>query len=290
MSDQEEREILLNRELRESAKENKSSSIYIVIVICTIMLCALCNGSIVVEIIVLCLGAFIYYYFVKQDRIKLMERKKEYQEKHVAYKEFIAREIINAESAGFLVSTRITDIGDEFALAVDTEHSQWLFIDSKTEQVFYYKFSDLLNYEMFMDGQTLISGNTGSALIGGILFGTVGAIAGASSGQKATQNCTELYIDISVNDVKNPRQRITFISTALSKDSNEFKYEATLAKDIAALFDFIRNDDKRTENIDLPLNLKDDIYVEIEKLYSLKNQGIISEDEFVAKKKHLLGL
>ena len=45
-------------------------------------------------------------------------------------------------------------------------------------------FQDVNDFEIKEDGETAISGKLGSALVGGVLLGVIGAIAGASEKSK----------------------------------------------------------------------------------------------------------
>lgn len=45
-------------------------------------------------------------------------------------------------------------------------------------------FQDVNDFELKEDGETVISGKLGSALVGGVLLGGIGAIAGASGKKK----------------------------------------------------------------------------------------------------------
>lgn len=48
--------------------------------------------------------------------------------------------------------------------------------------------------------------------------------------------------------------------------------------------------DEDTEVSRYPTKPQENVYGEVEKLYELKERGIITEEEFKAKKKQLLGL
>ncbi len=50
-----------------------------------------------------------------------------------------------------------------------------------------FEFSNLLNFELLEDGETITKGGLGRAVAGGLLFGGVGAIVGGVTGGKKKQ-------------------------------------------------------------------------------------------------------
>ena len=76
-----------------------------------------------------------------------------------------------------------------------------------------------------------------------------------------------------------------------TKDENSIVFTKSETQNFEKLRDIINQ--KRNElNIQKPMDQEpqDDIYLQIEKLSALKDKGIVSEEEFNAKKRQLLGI
>ncbi len=101
-----------------------------------------------------------------------------------------------------------------------------------------YNFSQLLKVELLKDGSTISSvdgGRIGGALLGGILFGSVGAVVGAmGSSQSPSDHLISLVLRVIVEDNINPFWDIIFYKSVSHKGDyvalNEVK-EAVLKAD-----------------------------------------------------------
>lgn len=77
----------------------------------------------------------------------------------------------------------------------------------------WYRFEDLLNYDLLEDDSSIISGGVGQALVGGALFGGAGAIAGGITGKRVQRKRVEsLYIKITLNSLDTPCLLLPLIS------------------------------------------------------------------------------
>ena len=80
----------------------------------------------------------------------------------------------------------------------------------------------MVSYELCKDGSAIISGNANSALVGGLLFGTVGAVAGAAGSSKdVNKYCSEMYI--SIVDMNARRYRLFLITEPVLESSVDYK-------------------------------------------------------------------
>lgn len=52
-----------------------------------------------------------------------------------------------------------------------------------------YKYSDIVDYELLEDGESITKGGLGRAVVGGALFGGVGAVVGGVTGHKKKYSC-----------------------------------------------------------------------------------------------------
>lgn len=299
-----EQQVLSTKENREIAKGNSGYGMHIGVWITATVIALLCGGSYTAGFICWGIAALISLLISSYNKVINTQQRKQIQANRATRSDYITEILSKNKNNGFSLSREVGDADAEYAIAIDQEHKIWLLISGNRRETFSYRFSDLIEYKVCQDGKTLISGNSGDAFLGGLVFGTIGAIAGASGAKETTQNCTDLYIDITVNDVQHPHQKLSFITDAISRESIEYKYKTEFAKEIASLLAFIKANASSVEYNETPVsqpasienvsndkaNSVNDEYMELERLFSLKEKGIISEEDFFIKKKQLLGL
>lgn len=102
-----------------------------------------------------------------------------------------------------------------------------------------FNYSQLLDFGVKENGNQIIQGRAGSALTGGVLFGTAGAIVGASRKKEISQTFT-LELNIVVNDLN-----INCINILLLKDAKQnnptYQTARTFVHEAVALFTYIQN-------------------------------------------------
>lgn len=152
----------------------------------------------------------------------------------------------------------------------------------------YIKYNQIVSFELLEDGDTITKGGLGSAVIGGALFGAGGAIAGAVLGAKKTKAiCNSLQLRISVRDyykkviVVNYIELPTKCTSMTYKQMHEQAQKAVGELQVAAA---------STQRNPVQQTASGSVADEIAKLNKLKEQGIITEEEFFAAKKKLLGI
>jgi len=161
----------------------------------------------------------------------------------------------------------------------------------KVVEVFEFKYSDLLDYEVICNNDVLVkSGGIGRAVVGGALFGGVGAIVGGvTAKRKQIKICSELKIKLILDNVQLPIVYIDFDKgMKLKEGSLLFKQIAGAVEETAALLQIVVSENRNVERIapQEPASAADEIL----KFKRLLDTGIITESEFLAKKKQLLGL
>lgn len=141
-----------------------------------------------------------------------------------------------------------------------------------------YKLADVLEFEYVENGTSKVSGGLGRALVGGALFGGVGAIVGGVTGTKEkVQNIEEMKIKLVINrDIP----KIDYLVLNFFKvKSNSSKYQELLkqAHEIVSLLQY-----KKPKEIDSVEELK--------KFKNLLEEGLITQEDFDKKKNEILGL
>lgn len=149
-----------------------------------------------------------------------------------------------------------------------------------------FSYNDIIDFELLEDGESITKGGLGSAIVGGALFGGVGAVVGGTIGKKKTkQEITELKIKIITKNTFYPDLYINFLTTGKVK-STSFSYKTCCkcAQDILSQLS-IMTDSASNNNMAL-ISPAD----EIMKYKKLLDDNIITKEEFEAKKKQLLKL
>ena len=151
-----------------------------------------------------------------------------------------------------------------------------------------YRYEQIVNFELLENDGVVRSGGLTNAVIGGALFGGIGAIAGAAATSSQT-NCNSLKIKITLKNSAEPAVFLTFIRTATSKSSSTYNNLLTKAQEVLSVLENIYDsiNPKVVENVAQPTG---DNFSKIRELKSLLDDGIITQEEFDAKKKELLGL
>lgn len=172
----------------------------------------------------------------------------------------------------------------------DEQKKQWLIPDGffgKKVNAKVYDFKDIIEYELLEDGDSVTKGGLGRAVVGGALLGGVGAIVGSVTGKKKTKSViNSLKIKITINDTSNPVIYINLITTKVKSNSSLYKMAYSQAQTILSMLSIITKSDENTakeENKDT-LSVADEVI----KLKKLKDEGILTEEEFNIQKGKIL--
>lgn len=168
-------------------------------------------------------------------------------------------------------------------ISFDDDNRLWKI--NKIDVVFRYE--DIISYDLLEDGESITKGGIGSAVVGGTLFGGTGAIVGGITGKKKTKReINEFKIKIITRNEMYPEVYINFLSTGSVKSGsilyNSYK---EIAQRIITEFTVI-NDGLNQKDMGMVTSEADEI-LKYKKLY---DDGIITQEEFEAKKRQLLGL
>ncbi|MFL0251231.1 SHOCT domain-containing protein [Clostridium neuense] len=152
-----------------------------------------------------------------------------------------------------------------------------------------YKYNDIVDYELLEDGESIIKkSGIGRAVAGGVLFGGVGAVVGSVTGKQRTKSiCKSLKLKITISDINNPTVYIDFIPSETKKDSWIYKNAYNSAQECLSVLQLICSNSKNEmQNNAAPISNADEIL----KYKNLLDNGIITQEEFEAKKKQLLDI
>lgn len=153
-----------------------------------------------------------------------------------------------------------------------------------------FKFEDIINFEYIENGNSVTEGGLGSAVVGGVLFGGVGAVVGSNIGKKkTTQEINQMDVKIVTRDEFIPQTYINLLTFGpVKSDSMSYNDLFNEAQRILSLLERIVDTCKKQ-----PVNsatVSTSVADEIAKLKSLLDLGAITDEEFSAGKKKLLGI
>ena len=182
-------------------------------------------------------------------------------------------------------SKAFSDAGYEYTLAIDQTTHKWALIFPAKRQQYVFDFSALIDFDIYEDGNKLALGTQ----LNGISFGTI------------TDICKDLHIEIVANSAKQSRFVIPLITEDAAHNSIEYRYAVDSAKEICSLLSIVKAENAAlhmsavtASNVPaqqaIPSSSHGRDLDDLGKLFELKQQGIITEEEFTLKKKQILGV
>lgn len=172
-------------------------------------------------------------------------------------------------------------------LHIDRRTQSWCCpsFDANNPDIF--SFSELLDFEMVEDGVSVTKGGLGSAIVGGALFGAAGAIVGGGLRKKQKDMVNKLSIIINTRNDLIPRIEIPLINTETKRGGFTHKNCKEIGNRIVSLLSVIADSQTASAATSAPIASAAD---ELMKYKQLLDAGAITQEEFDAKKKQLLGL
>lgn len=152
-------------------------------------------------------------------------------------------------------------------------------------------YDNLLSFELLEDDQSITKGGSGRAVAGGLLFGGVGAVVGGITGSKKSKGvCNSMKLRVSLKNAHTDVVYINFILTETKTSSSVYKRAQDSAQKCITALETINDINQSSYNENNPSTQSISATDEIVKFKTLLDQGIITMEEFKAKKKELLGL
>ena len=178
-------------------------------------------------------------------------------------------------------------------LEIDEVNKKWITVNymfGKRINSPIYDYNDIVQFELLEDGNTVTKGGLGSALVGGAMFGGVGAIVGGVTGKKRSKNyINSLKIKITTHNLDNPTVYINLINMKTKADSMYYRSVYNSAQEILSLLSIMQEENKGSASVPNS-NMNVSAADEILKLSELKDKGILTEEEFQIKKKQILNI
>lgn len=152
-----------------------------------------------------------------------------------------------------------------------------------------YKFDEIIRYELAENGESVVKGTAGKALVGGLFFGLGGAIVGSSMSRKVNNRCQQLNIMIYLNDMNRPYINVPILTVETDKSSSLYKNSVLLAQEICGVLEFAINQ-KTLQSYSDNSNKEKTTKEQLQELKEMLEEGLIAKEEYEAKKKQILGL
>lgn len=125
-------------------------------------------------------------------------------------------------------------------LYIDDSNKKFaISLSNKSMSVFNY--SDLIDFELNEDGNSITKGKGLATVAGGMAFGPLGALAGMSGKRKNESTCTLLVVRLMVNNLNDPQIVIPFIENEVKKNTPQYKLMLERAKELSATLSYIDN-------------------------------------------------
>ncbi len=213
--------------------------------------------------------------------------------------------VTSVRKTGFVFSKIVYNTTNTACLALDSTHEKFLVKDESSYNVLTY--NQMVSYELCKDGSSIITGNASGALVGGLLFGTVGAVAGAAGSPKdVSKYCSEMYISIVDNNAR--RYRLYLITEQVLESSADYKVAIERAREMLSILSVIEANNAKSREKTTPSaridpteklishsstdntnreNNKSKIE-ELKELKELLESNLITKSEFEDLKKELL--
>ncbi len=202
------------------------------------------------------------------------------------------REAAVSSRTDFTESKVVKDDSASFHFAVD-ENRQEVFCYSKGNTI-RFKYQDIVTVEVKVDGDTVVSkksASIGGALAGGLVAGGLGAVVGGSSMGKSKSNRKVTAVNVHILLRNSNVDSFDVQCLAFESKTDEMLYK-TASKKAQAIFDILRiamdkvQQDTQSAKIDTPATKS--IIEELKELAELKQQGLITDEEFAAMKAKIL--
>ena len=199
-------------------------------------------------------------------------------------------------------TTRSIEISGDLVLLINDDAKQICILRPNIKKVI--GFDQVIDVEYIVNEDTVASKSTlntiGRAVIGGVLAGGVGAIVGGLSGKTKTESkISNIAVKVLIRDIDIPALNITYFDCKtlpdrkpVAPDSIYCQNEILMAQNFVNTISVIIEEGKRVEMPKaqerqmLPENIS--VADEIKKLANLRDEGILTQEEFEKQKASLL--
>ena len=203
----------------------------------------------------------------------------------------ILEEIEKEKQANLDIANFVETRGVGKLIKFDDNAKKIIFPKTLLRKARIYNYSEVLEYEILEDGNTITKGGLGSAIVGGALFGGIGAVVGGlTGGKKVKEVVKSLKVKIVLDNKIVPAEYIELLTTEFKKDGFVYRGAKQQAEDIVAILASIVSENEKNQVNNSNVQNTNDPITEVKKYKELLDNGIITQEEFEKKKKELLNL
>ena len=228
-------------------------------------------------------------YKVRMDKSMLSLQSVDDIKKHLKYREK------NLKKYNSFVASSEIKTSFSYVFKVDKAKKLWYSSLKADINPPLFRYDEIIDYELSENGNTVTKGGIGSAMVGGALLGGVGAIVGGVYGKQTRTEIRSITLHISLSNPYIQSLDIEFITPGMkvmSGDAMHKNYQKT-ANNVIALLDGMCREvetEQQKANLTAVSTSTQSPADEIMKYKQLLDCGAITQEEFDAKKKQLLGL
>ena len=134
----------------------------------------------------------------------------------------------------------------EFKIGIDKSNKKVVFVTEKDYREF--AFDEIISYEVYKQDKQILHGETkkskSGAVVGGILFGGAGAIAGAATGKSKTTQTTQDLVDnfmiyVRTSQFNDPVLTIPMITKPIETNSKKYMKILEDSQKLSSVLDYI---------------------------------------------------
>jgi len=218
----------------------------------------------------------------------------------VEQKRFNPSKKINRVALGLPQKASILELDEQAGLINLPILTHGILTDSQVDYI--RPVDKIINFELQENGNSVADGNSiVRAGVGGLLFGGIGAIVGAGTGGKnINEVCMSMKIKVTFDDLADPVAYIDLLGkqqNGCKKNSLEYMKAFETAQKCLSVLSVLLEHNKAKKAADAATaaagqaaNTQGSVADEILKFKQLLDMGAITQEEFDAKKKELLGL
>ena len=201
----------------------------------------------------------------------------------------------------FSPSLTVTHCDSKYLISFDDDGRKILYATANEEIKYVFEYTNVISVELIEDSTTIFSKSTsrtiGGGIVGGIIGGGVGAIIGGLSGDsKGEKTVREVKIKILLRNYQKSAIYIDCLAFdfEVKIDCDYYKTIIDEARKIvdklSVIIDLVERDEQSKQKTlaNTPSSLTSSIADELEKIYGLKEKGIISVEEHDKLKAKLL--
>lgn len=205
---------------------------------------------------------------------------------------------------GFLPTFTVHNFDSRYSFSIDEKNRKILYLIASSKERHLIDYENVISVEIIEDSNRTFSKSSlrtiGGGVVGGIVGGGAGAIIGGLSGTThEKKNISKIAVRILLRNYSIPSLYIYCLNTDTTSMgeslSSEHPYcidairEAReIADHLSVIIDMMDREYQHQENMLISEPKNQSVADELEKLYSLKEKGLLSEEEFQKQKERLL--